>query len=80
LNASHQHHDEGEKVKVLSTTDIKEKLDGKEAVAGRGGDDRAGPIRRPEPPPRIRDRVLETWNSANDFILYGKHGVIRSQE
>jgi len=33
LNASHQHHDDGEKVKVLSTTDIKEKLDGKEAVA-----------------------------------------------
>ena len=33
MNASHQHHDDGEKVKVLSTTDIKEKLDGKEAVA-----------------------------------------------
>ena len=27
------HHDDGEKVKVLSATDIKEKLDGKEATA-----------------------------------------------
>jgi quercetin dioxygenase-like cupin family protein len=33
LNASHQHYDDGEKVKLLSTTDIKEKLDGTEAVA-----------------------------------------------
>ena len=28
-----QHHDDGEKVKILSATDIKEKLDGKEATA-----------------------------------------------
>jgi quercetin dioxygenase-like cupin family protein len=28
-----QHHDDGEKVKVLSTNDIKEKLDGTEATA-----------------------------------------------
>src|SRR5262245_65094996 len=27
------HHDDGEKVKVLSATDLKEKLDGKEATA-----------------------------------------------
>ena len=32
MNAAH-HHDDGEKVKVLSATDIKEKLDGKEAKA-----------------------------------------------
>ena len=32
INASHQHED-GEKVKVLSTTNIKETLDGKEATA-----------------------------------------------
>jgi quercetin dioxygenase-like cupin family protein len=32
VNASHQHKD-GEQVKVLSTTDLKEKLDGKEAAA-----------------------------------------------
>ena len=32
MTASH-HHDDGEKVKVLSATDIKEKLDGKEATA-----------------------------------------------
>jgi hypothetical protein len=60
LNASHQHHDDGEKVKVLSTTDIKEKLDGKEAVAtvvevtiepGRSG--------VPHRHLRIRDRVLD---------------------
>ena len=32
MEASH-HHEDGEKVKVLSATDIKEKLDGKEATA-----------------------------------------------
>jgi len=32
MNASH-HHDDGEKVKVLSATDIKEKLDGNESKA-----------------------------------------------
>jgi quercetin dioxygenase-like cupin family protein len=32
MTASH-HHDDGEKVKVLSATDVKEKLDGKEATA-----------------------------------------------
>ena len=32
MNASH-HHDDGEKVKVLSATGIQEKLDGKEAKA-----------------------------------------------
>jgi quercetin dioxygenase-like cupin family protein len=32
VNASH-HHDDGENVKVLSSTDINEKLDGKEATA-----------------------------------------------
>ncbi len=32
MAASHQHED-GEKVKILSATDIKEKLDGKEAMA-----------------------------------------------
>jgi quercetin dioxygenase-like cupin family protein len=32
MKASHRH-DDGEKVKVLSATDIKEKLDGKEATA-----------------------------------------------
>jgi quercetin dioxygenase-like cupin family protein len=32
VNASH-HHKDGEQVKVLSITDIKEKLDGKEATA-----------------------------------------------
>ena len=32
MNASH-HHDDGGKVKVLSATDIREKLDGKEAKA-----------------------------------------------
>src|SRR3954453_19580565 len=33
VNASHHHHDDGGKVKVLSAADIKEKLDGKEAMA-----------------------------------------------
>jgi quercetin dioxygenase-like cupin family protein len=32
VDAGH-HHDDGERVKVLSATDIKEKLDGKEAMA-----------------------------------------------
>jgi quercetin dioxygenase-like cupin family protein len=33
MTAAHQHHDDGEKVKVLSAKDIQEKLDGKEAMA-----------------------------------------------
>jgi quercetin dioxygenase-like cupin family protein len=32
MNAAH-HHDDGEKVKILSATDIKEKLDGKDTMA-----------------------------------------------
>ena len=32
MNAAH-HHDDGEKVKEISVTDIKEKLDGKDARA-----------------------------------------------
>jgi quercetin dioxygenase-like cupin family protein len=33
MTLAHQHHDDGEKVKVLSAKDIQEKLDGKEAMA-----------------------------------------------
>jgi quercetin dioxygenase-like cupin family protein len=33
MTAAHQHHDDGETVKVLSAKDIQEKLDGKEAMA-----------------------------------------------
>ena len=33
VSASHHNHDDGEKVEVLSATDIKEKLDGSEATA-----------------------------------------------
>ena len=34
MSAAHRH-DDGEKVKVLSAIDIKEKLDGKDAKAGK---------------------------------------------
>ena len=33
LTEKSHHHDDGEKVRVLSTKDIKEKLDGKQAMA-----------------------------------------------